>query len=72
MKNKELIDMKGLSDKILKASNIIAKKQRFGTSSYMITSSKVVNVIKIISDDLEMIEKQELRLKKLKNLLDEY
>lgn len=64
--------MKDLSDKILKASNTIAKNQQFGTGNVVITNSKVANVIKKISDDLEMIEKQELRLKKLKNLLDEY
>ena len=64
---KELLQKK-LLQKLLVASNEISEKQRNGVGNYMITNSEVANVI---NDYQERERKKELRLKKLKRLIDD-
>jgi len=61
-----------LYNKILKASNIIVKKQRQNIANYIITSPQVSDSLNSVYEDVQKRIKQQKRIKKLKRILNEF
>ncbi len=71
MKDSDYILSKNLLKKINIASDIINKQSRNNQGNYMIVNSEIAEILNVMNEEQRIKEKQELRLKKLKRLLEE-
>ena len=71
MKDSDYILSKNLLKKINIASDIITKQSRNNQGNYMIVNSEIAEILNDMNEEQRIKEKQELRLKKLKRLLEE-
>ena len=68
----ELVDIqRELIDKINKAANFIAQKSRSQTGDYIVVSSDTANKLEQLNIEIDAINTNNDRSKKLKEILDE-